>query len=69
MKLSDIQERAGQKPFRGFALETAGGSWIDVEKPSDIFLPERRPDIVIVFDSGGRLYILEVDQIVALESR
>jgi hypothetical protein len=39
MKLSDIEERAEQKPFRPFALETTGGSWIDVEKQSDIFLP------------------------------
>jgi hypothetical protein len=69
MKLSDISERAAQEPFRPFALETTGGSWIEVEKQSDIFLPARRPDIVIVFDSIGRLYILDGDQIAALESK
>lgn len=66
MKLSDIQERAGQEPFRPFALMTSGGL-IDVEKESDIFLPERRPDIVIVFAPTGRMWILDVGAISALE--
>jgi hypothetical protein len=69
MKLTDIQERAQQKLFRPFAVETPGGSWIDVEKPSDILLPERRPDIVIIFDPGGRLYILSINEIAAFEVR
>ena len=69
MKLSDIQERVTQRPFRAFALETTGGTWIDIQKESDVFLPERRPDIVIVFDASGRLYILSLDQIATLESK
>jgi len=69
MKLSDIQERVTQRPFGAFALETTGGTWIDVQKESDVFLPERRPDIVIVFDASGRLYILSLDQIATLESK
>jgi hypothetical protein len=69
MNLADIQERAEQKPFRPFAVETTGGSWIDVEKESDILLPERRPDLVIVFDRSGRMYILGIDQIAALETK
>jgi hypothetical protein len=69
MKLSDIQERAEQKPFRPFAIETTGGSVIEVEEQSDIFLPARRPDIVIVFAPTGRMWILEVDQISGLEVR
>lgn len=67
MKLADIVERAEQEPFRPFALETSGGWWIDVEKQSDIFLPERRPDIVIIFAPTGRMYVLGIDQIAALE--
>jgi hypothetical protein len=69
MKLSDIEERAEQKPFRPFALETTGGSWIDVEKQSDIFLPARRPDLVIVVNPTGRLHILDLEQIAALETK
>jgi len=69
MKLSDISERAEQEPFRPFALETTGGSWIEVETPSDIFLPARRPDILIVFAPTGRMWILALEQIAALESK
>jgi hypothetical protein len=69
MKLSDIEERAEQKPFRPFALETTGGSWIDVEKQSDIFLPAKRPDLVIVVNPTGRLHILDLEQIAALETK
>lgn len=69
MKKSDISERAFQQPFRPFALETTGGSWIDVTEASDIFLPPRRPDIVIVFNRNGQMYILGVDQISAVEGK
>jgi hypothetical protein len=69
MKLVDIQARAEQKPFRPFAVETTGGSWIDVEKQSDILLPERRPDIVVIFDRSGRMYILDINEISAVEAR
>jgi hypothetical protein len=68
MKLSDIAERVSQRPFRPFTLET-DGSWVQVEKESDIFLPPRRPDIVVLFDPSGRLFILSLDQISAVESK
>jgi len=42
---------------------------IEVEEQSDIFLPARRPDIVIVFAPTGRMWILEVDQISGVEVR
>ena len=67
MNRSDIQARAQQVPFRGFALETSSGSWIDIEKPSDIYLPQERPDMVIVFDRGDRMVILDVSQILAVK--
>jgi hypothetical protein len=69
VKLADIFERASQEPFRPFALQTVGGSWIDIEKQSDNFLPARRPDLVIVVNSTGRLHILELEQISALETK
>ena len=69
MKLSDIKERLDQRPFRPFAIETIGGYWIDVDKESSVLISERRPDLVVVFDPNGRLYILGVDQISALEGK
>jgi hypothetical protein len=68
MKLSDIQDRLAQRPFRPFALETIGGSWVHVERDSDLFLSPRRPDIVVVFDPSGRLWILGVDEISSLQT-
>lgn len=69
MDRSDIQARAQQVPFRGFALATSSGSWIEIEKPSDIYLPQQRPDMVIVFDRSDRMFILDVSQISAVESK
>jgi hypothetical protein len=69
MKLADIKERADQVPFRPFALETIGGSWIQVEEPSDIMLNPRRPDLVVVFNENGRMYILGVEQIASVEGK
>jgi hypothetical protein len=69
MKLADIAERAEQRPFRPFAIETVGGGLIEIEKESDILLPPRRPDLVIVFNPTGRMWILDRSQISALEAR
>ena len=69
MTLEDIRERAEQKPFRQFSIETVGGSWVDVEKASDVLLPERRPDIAIIFAPDGKMLILGIDQISALEAK
>ena len=69
MKLADIEARAHQRPFRPFALETVDGPWVEVQSETDIFLPPRRPDLVIVFDPTARLFILALDQISALESK
>jgi hypothetical protein len=69
MKLADISERAEQRPFRSFVIETTGGGLIEIEKESDILLPPRRPDLVIVFNSSGRMWILGVDQIASLEAK
>jgi len=69
MKLADISERASQRPFRSFVSETSGGSLIEVEKESDIFLSPRRPDLVVVFAPTGRMWILGVSDIAALEAK
>ncbi len=70
MKLADISKQVAQIPFRPFSIETGGGRWIDVIDQASIYLPPRRPDLVIIFDSkDGGVIILEVDSISALETR
>jgi hypothetical protein len=69
MKLSDLSERVALEPFRPFSIE-AGGRWIDVIDQASIYLPPRRPDLVIVFDAqDGGVIILDVEEIAALETR
>jgi hypothetical protein len=65
MKISDIVQRVNQKPFRPFIMETAG-TQIEVAEASSVMMNDRRPDIVVVFDPDGHLFILCVDQISSL---
>ena len=70
MRRSDIEAQATRVPFRVFSLETGGGTWIEVSHPSRILLPTARPDLAIVFDAGdGGTHIIDLDQIVALETK
>jgi hypothetical protein len=41
MTLATIKERLNQKPFWRFALETTGGTWIDVNREADCAIFER----------------------------
>jgi hypothetical protein len=67
MTLADISKRATQEPFRPFAIKTIDGTWIDVEKRSNILLPAARPDLVIVFDAvDGGTYVVGINDIAAL---
>lgn len=70
MTLRNIKERVEQRPFRLFAVETSGATWIEVKRESDILIRTRLDSvIVVVFDDSGRLYVLEPAQISALELR
>lgn len=68
MTVASILERIDQKPFRPFAVETVGGSWVDVEDEADIYISRRKHRIVI-FDPNGRMYILEPEQISTIEAK
>jgi hypothetical protein len=64
--LARITERAAQRPFRPFAVETIGGSWIDVQREDDILVRGQR---IVIFDPSTRMYILGPEQISAIEAR
>lgn len=68
MSANHLLERISQKPFRPFAIETTGGSWIEIDREEDVLVYERKKPIrIIVFDPSGRMYVLEPEQIAALE--
>jgi hypothetical protein len=70
MTAARILERINQKPFRPFAVETIGGSWIDVDREADVLVYERKKPVrVVIFDPDGRMYIFEPDQISAIEAK
>jgi hypothetical protein len=70
MTAESILERIKQKPFRPIALETVDGMWIEVGRAEDIFIYDRmKTTCVVLFDSEGRKFVYEPEQITAIESR
>jgi hypothetical protein len=69
MKAIDIESQVTRIPFRPFTIAVTNGDFIEVEGAADIFLPPKRTDIVVVFDKSGRMWILDVDHVSALEVR
>jgi chorismate-pyruvate lyase len=70
MNTEIVTERLRQKPFRPFAIETVGGSWIDVEREEDLMVADRTPPVrIVLFSNNGRLWILGPEQIATIESR
>jgi hypothetical protein len=70
MNVEAINERIRQKPFRPFAVETIGGSWIEVDREGDVLIYDRfLPSRIVLFTSTGVMYILEPAQISAIEAR
>jgi hypothetical protein len=68
MTASNLLERINQKPFRPFAIETVGGTWIDVDREADVLIYDRKKPIrIVIFDPSGRMYVFEPEQISALE--
>jgi hypothetical protein len=69
MRRSDIEAQATRVPFREFLIETAGGTWIEVPDPSRILLPTARPDLAIVFGPDGGVHLLDLEQVVSVETK
>ena len=70
MNTETILERLRQKPFRPFVLETVDGTWFEVDRDIDVLVYDRvKPVRIVIFDSNGRMYVLEPEQIFAIEVR
>ena len=70
MTPESILERINQKPFRPVALETVGGTRIEIDRSEDIFIYDRvKTTCVVLFDPEGRKFICEPEQITAIEAR
>jgi hypothetical protein len=52
MIAESILEQINQKPFRPIALETVGGTWIEIDRSEDIFIYDRmKTTCVVLFDT------------------
>jgi hypothetical protein len=70
MTAASILERINRKPFRPFGNETIGGSWVDVDRETDVLIYERKKPVrLVVLDPNGRMYIFEPEQISAIEAK
>jgi hypothetical protein len=70
MTAESILERISQKPFRPLALQTVGGTWIEVSRAEDIFIYDRiNSTWVVLFDPAGRKFVYAPEQITAIEAR
>jgi hypothetical protein len=63
MKLSQIKEIIGTRPFRPFAIETSGGTYVTVQTPAHIKLPPPSFDLIIVYGTDGLVHFLTKDTI------
>lgn len=65
MTFEIILEQIRREPFRPFALETTGGSWVEVDASHRIAISDTGH--IAVFSQSGALLLLEADQVSALE--
>jgi hypothetical protein len=69
MRRSDIEAQATRVPFRVFSVQTGAGNSIELSHPSRILLPTARPDLAIVFGPDGGVHLLDLEQVVSVETK
>jgi hypothetical protein len=69
MRRADIEAQATRVPFKTFSIEISSGSFIEVSHPSRILLPTARPDLAIVFGPDGGVHLLDLEQVVSVETK
>ena len=63
ISLAQIQKFIETRPFRQFALETAGGNYVVIQSPAHINLPPPGFDLINVFGTDGLVHYVAVDSI------
>jgi hypothetical protein len=67
MKIEELKNLVGRKPFRPFTINLLNGDHIGIDAESNIYFPAPRPELVIAFTENGRMHIFEDIGIVSLE--
>jgi hypothetical protein len=66
MTISDFEKLLRRDPFQAFAIQTNGGSTIEVTHPHQLAYSHLRQDLVVVFDSAGGFWFLDPGKISAI---
>lgn len=48
-----LKTKLEREPFRPFIIELASGRRITIGQESEVFLPKKRPEVVIAFTDDG----------------
>lgn len=65
-KLIELKAKLAREPFRPFVIELLSGRQITIGSETEIYLPHRRPELVIAFTEDGLQHEFEVSVIAAL---
>ena len=66
---TQIRKQIEQHPFRPFAIETNGGTVIQVNRPEDIQMSPHPPHLVVVFNADGTFYVVDPKEVSSIGVR
>ena len=66
MTINDLKSKLAREPFRPFIIELASGRRIVISVDSELFFPQKRPELVIAFTTDGLQHEFETSAIASL---
>lgn len=67
--IDQIKRQIDMEPFRPFAIETGGGTWVTVGEREAIGVSPYAPHLIVVFDQDGTFYTIDPEQVSAIQNR
>jgi hypothetical protein len=68
MSIEEIKAAVARKPFRSFTLNTVDGRSMVITEESEVLLPSKKPNLVIVFEADGAMHLLEAEALASITS-
>jgi hypothetical protein len=63
MQIKDVVAKLKRRPFRSFVIELDNGTQVLIDQDSELFLPRKRPELVIAFTGQAQQHEFEVSAI------
>jgi hypothetical protein len=64
--VKELKTKLAREPFRSFMIELASGRQITIGQDSEVFLPRKHPERVIVFTDDGLQHEFDDSAIISL---